>query len=371
MKRRTHGEGTVTRRKDGTYMARFYVREGDRLVRKAVYGKTQREAVQKMRAAQAKPPEPPKDDDPDPTLADHVAEWLQVAEYGVRRTTLKRYEVDFRLRILPYFGASKLSEIKPRALDVFYSQLRASGLAANTIHHCHAAFYRALEVAVEWERLPSNPAAKLKHPPPQVKSKREHVMNADQVQELFEALNGDRLKVAYVLAATTGIREGELLALKWSDVSFEGGFLRVNKSLEHCTRWEVGETKTERSNRTVLLSRLAVRALEAHHLQQREEWMQSGLRPDHDRVFTNQQQDALASYELYNHWRKLRRRLGVEGTFHDFRHSAATILLGKVNPKLVSEMLGHSSVSITLDIYSHVMPATHHEAAEAMDELLG
>ncbi|MBO0702951.1 MAG: site-specific integrase, partial [Candidatus Dormibacteraeota bacterium] len=324
-------------------------------------------AVQKMRAAQAKPPQ----DEPDPSLAEHVAEWLEVAKRDVRRTSWKRYEVETRLRILPRFGGLKLSEIKPRALDVFYSELKASGLAPNSVHHCHAAFYRALEVAVEWERLPSNPAAKLKNPPPLVKSRRQHVMNADQVQELFEALDGDRLKLAYVLAATTGIREGELLALKWSDVSFEGGFLRVNKNVATGTRWEVGEAKTERSNRTVLLSRLAVRALEAHHLQQREEWMQSGLRPDHDRVFTNQEQNALASYELYNHWRKLRRRLGVEGTFHDFRHSAATILLGKVNPKLVSEMLGHSSVSITLDIYSHVMPATHHEAAEAMDELLG
>jgi integrase len=174
---------------------------------------------------------------------------------------------------------------------------------------------------------------------------------------------GDRLEALYVLALTTGMRQGELFRLRWADVDLEGHALAVR-----------GEPKTAKSRRQVLLSEVGVEALRRHAGRQAEEcraagneWREAGL------VFANAVGGSLTTTNVtYRSFRPLLERAGLPVIrFHDLRHTAATLLLGKgIHPKVVSELLGHSQVGVTLDLYSHVTPTMHREAVGAFDDLL-
>jgi integrase len=178
------------------------------------------------------------------------------------------------------------------------------------------------------------------------------------------------------VALTTGLRQGELLALRWADVDLEGRRLAVRGSLHRPAGggWTVEEPKTTRSRRPVVLAPLAVRALVAHRCRQGAERRAAGPRwADHDLVFPNRVGRPLANQNLISRdFRPLLERLGLPRIrFHDLRHTAATLLLeAGVHPKVVSELLGHADVGTTLDLYSHVSPAMHAAAAQALGELL-
>jgi integrase len=193
---------------------------------------------------------------------------------------------------------------------------------------------------------------------------------------LLDAAKGDRFEALYVLALTTGMREGELLGLRWRAVDLERGAVQVRVTLRRTTEgFTTTETKTARSRRQLILTPLAVNALRRHHIHQLEERAAAGEAwEDHDLVFPNTIGRPMeASNFLYRECLPLIKKAGVPRIrFHDLRHTAATLLLlQKVNPKVVSEMLGHSSVAITLDLYSHVLPDMQYEAMKAMSRLLG
>jgi integrase len=180
----------------------------------------------------------------------------------------------------------------------------------------------------------------------------------------------------YVLALTTGMRQGELLALRWADVDLAAGRLAVRGTLHRGAGggWTIQEPKTARSRRPVVLARVAVRALTAHRRRQDAEQRAAGPRwAEHGFVFTNRVGRPLSSQNLVQRdFHPLLRRLGLpQVRFHDLRHTAATLLLQQgVHPKVVSELLGHTDVGITLDLYSHVSPAMHAAAARALGDLL-
>ncbi|MDE3096178.1 MAG: site-specific integrase, partial [Chloroflexota bacterium] len=186
----------------------------------------------------------------------------------------------------------------------------------------------------------------------------------------------ERLGAVYVLALTTGARQGELLALRWRDVDLERGTMQVRTSLQWTKAGPVfSEPKTPRSRRLITLTARAVAALRQHRAAQAEERLRLGRAwEDHDLVFANEVGAPMsASNLLRRSYRRLLRDAGLPHMrFHDLRHTAATLLLGQgVHPKIVSEMLGHSQVGITLDLYSHVTPTMQQQAAAAMDAALG
>jgi integrase len=189
-------------------------------------------------------------------------------------------------------------------------------------------------------------------------------LNPDEAKAFLQAAGGDRLEALYVLALTTGMRQGELFRLRWQDVDLEAHTLSVR-----------GETKTAKSRRQIELSDVAVDALRRHAAYQGEEcqaagsvWHNTGL------VLTNSVGGSLTPTNVtFRSFRPLLERAGLPLIrFHDLRHSAAaTLLLGQgVHPKVVSEMLGHSQVGVTLDLSSHVTPTMHRQAVTAFDELL-
>jgi integrase len=211
---------------------------------------------------------------------------------------------------------------------------------------------------------------------PQTKRKEIQPLSPEQACTLLDAARGDRLEALYVLALNTGLRQGELLALKWEDVELEDAVVRVRRTLTR-TRGKVtiGPPKTTRSRRSVGFTQKAVEALRDHLARQLEEMEQMGslYRPG-GLVFANESGGIINPSNLRNRsFARLLHRAGLPPTtrFHDLRHTCATLLLSRnVNPKIVSEMLGHSSISITLDIYSHVLPNMQESAVRALDDAL-
>ncbi len=213
--------------------------------------------------------------------------------------------------------------------------------------------------------------------PPRARRHEIHTLSAEETRAFLSAASEDDFEALYVLALTTGMRQGELLALRWCDIDLDAGWLQARGTLQRGfdNTLEILEPKTKSSVRRIQLPRLAVDALARHVDRQSaqreaavEAWDERGL------VFTNEIGRPVNASNVWNRsFQPLVKRTGLEGVrFHDLRHSAATLLLGQnVHPKVVSEMLGHADIGITLDLYSHVTPTMSAHAASAFDDLLG
>ncbi len=228
-------------------------------------------------------------------------------------------------------------------------------MSPRTVQIIHATLYKALKQAVRWQLVPRNVAQSVD--PPKANKKEIKPLDEDQVRKLLSTVEGDTLEALYILAITTGMRSGELLGLKWEDVDFRAGVLRVNRTVFN---GRVNAPKTSKSRRSIKLSRPALVALKNHA--RKGEW-----------VFCTSVGTSICAHNLHNRsWKPLLKRADLPLTtrFHDLRHTCATLLLIKgVYPKVVQELLGHSSISITLDTYSHVLPTMQEKAVAAMDEI--
>jgi integrase len=199
-------------------------------------------------------------------------------------------------------------------------------------------------------------------------------LSPEQAQRFLAAAVGDPLEALYVLALSSGMRQGELLGLHWRDVDLDDGVVRVTGSLARIkTGLTFGETKSGKT-RQVALSGVAIDALRRHRVVQSKERLRLGeIWEDNDLVFANGVGRPIdARNVLSRSFHPVLERSGLPIIrFHDLRHTAATLLLGRgLHPKIVSEMLGHSQISVTLDLYSHVTPLMHRQAAEAMNAVL-
>ncbi len=309
------------------------------------------------------------------TLEEYVEQWLKGSMKGtVRQSTFERYGQIVRLHVVPALGRIKLKSLTATHVRGFYREKLDSGLAPATIHKIHACLHKALAQAVADGLIPRNATNSLKLP----RIDREEIdpLTPEETNRLIEASHGDRLEALYVLAIHTGLRQGELLALKWKDLDLEAGTLRVQRTLTRTKgTYSLGEPKTKKSRRTVRLTTGAVTALRGHLERQLEEigclgslYKPGGL------VFAGGTGGILNPSNLRNRsFANLLRRadLPANTRFHDLRHTCATLLLSRnVNPKVVSELLGHATIAITLDTYSHVLPDMQEKAVKALEEAL-
>jgi integrase len=240
--------------------------------------------------------------------------------------------------------------------------------------------HKALSQAVGWDLIPRNPTEAIKTPT--ASSKEMRPLSASEARRLLTTAGeaGDRLEALYVLALHTGMRRGELLALRWEDVDLDAKFptVRVQRTLtrtENGSRLAIGEPKTNRSRRTVRLTQRGKAALKRHRARQEEEKLRAdGLYKDQGLVFTTVTGSLINPSNLRQRsFRPLLKRAGLSPiTFHDLRHTCASLLFQRnVHPKFVQELLGHASVAITLDKYSHMLPGMGGETADAIGETLG
>jgi integrase len=369
--RRSNSEGSITRRSDGRWMARVSLANGDR---KTFYAKTRQEALQLLKAAI-------RDLDKGlPLLSDaqmlgqYLETWLAAVQHTIKPGTWKRHAEYVRLHIIPDLGKVPLTKLTAQQVQALYAKKLDEGLSPTTVHHLHAVLHRALKVALRLELLQRNVTEMVD--PPRMAHPEMATLSAEQARHFLATAAGDRFEALYVLALCTGMRQGELLALRWRDIDLPAGTVSVRATLRYSPQGYVfAEPKTHHSRRLIALPQLAQEALKRHKQMQAEEKAKlgDGWR-DVDLVFPNTIGGPMVNMHLLRReFLPMLEKAGLRRIrFHDLRHTAATLLLGQgVNPKIVSEMLGHSDVSITLNLYSHVTPHMQQQAAAAMDDALG
>jgi integrase len=310
------------------------------------------------------------------TVGEYLDRWLPDCVKGtVRETTFERYEYAIRPHIKPVLGRVKLKSLTPAHVRAFYREKLDAGLAPATVHKMHVVLHKALDQAVADGLIPRNATDAVKSP--RIDSEEINPLTADEANRFIEAACGERLEALYVLAIHTGLRQGELLGLKWEDLDLTGGTLRVQRTLTYAGgKHSLSEPKTKKSRRTVRLTSGAVAALRDHLERQLGEMERLGsLYQSGGLVFSAETGGIINPSNLRNRsFARLLKRAGLSGRgarFHDLRHTCATLLLSKnVNPKIVSEMLGHANIAITLDTYSHVLPDMQESAVRALEDAL-
>jgi integrase len=374
MGKRGNGEGSITRRKDGLYMARYTVQTAAGAKRKTLYGKTRNEVSEKLTKAMADRDGGLVFDADNLKVEEYMARWLaDSVRDTVRRSTFTRYEQNARLHIVPALGRTKLKNLTPAHVRGLYREKLDAGLSARSVQYVHATLHKALKQAVADGLIPSNVTEAVKAPRPVKKEIRP--LNAEQARTLLDTARGDRLEALYVVAVTAGMREGELLGLKWEDLDLDAGKLAVRRSLSITRDGPAYELPKNDKGRSIKLTARAVEVLKRHKAAQNKERLSLGvLWQDNDLIFPGHAGQPMRAWSLTGGpFLRLLKRAGLpeKTRFHDLRHTCATLLLGKsVHPKIVQELLGHATISITLDTYSHVLPGMGDQAANVMDEAL-
>jgi integrase len=366
-KRRGHGEGTITERGDGTWAAAISL--GNKK-RRWFYGKTRREVQDKLKRALLEQQQGKLLPVSRRTVGAYLAEWLEQVRPTIRRRTHDSYALNVR-RLDPHIGKVRLDALSAADIRKAYAALENS-LSARSIEQAHTVLHTALRQAVLDGVLDKNPSDAVSSPRPERREMK--TLTPGQVQSLMTSTANDRLHALWALLVTTGLRSGEAVGLKWEDVDLDEGSLTVRRSIQRQVGIGLVEVppKTKRSSRRVHLADGTVRKLREHRIRQKAEFLSSG-RPwnDHCFVFVNGVGGMLDTGNVWESFQRRLRRAGLPIVrVHDLRHTAASYLLGQgENIKVVQEMLGHSTVTTTIDIYGHTLPGMHKAAAGRMDAM--
>jgi integrase len=406
-KRRANGEGTITKRTDGRYHAAAYVYRPDGTrTRKFVYGKTREEVADKLTELQEKTRQGIPAASSTMAFGDYLTYWLAtIAPERLKPATLNSYEGLTRLYIRPALGKKRLNRLSPADVRRFLTEFRGACLcclrgadrerpegkraccalgrcckrlpSARTVQYVHAVLRSALQQAMREELIARNVARIVETPT--VTPKEVRPLDSAEARLLLKTARSHRLYALWLLLVSTGLRRGEALALTWSDVDLANRQLRVRRNVQRIRRELLfGTPKTTRSIRTVSLPRHLVRALTSHREQQERErkvagkkWQPAAGQPD-GLIFTTQTGRVIDPRSLNRMLTVLCRDANVRRVrVHDLRHTCASLLLSRgVDARTIMETLGHSTITMTLDTYAHVMDTTLRAAAERMDDAL-
>jgi integrase len=292
----------------------------------------------------------------------------------VRPSTYVNYASIVRIHLAPGLGHLPLARLTPQQVQAFLNAKSNGKLAPRTVAYMRAVLRQALGQAERWGLVTRN-AARLAEPP-RVPRREVRPLSPDQARLFIEAIRSDRLEALYLVALGAGLRQGEILGLTWTDIDFEGATLTVRNALQRVNgQLTLVEPKSVTSRRVVALPRVVLDALHAHRTRQREDRLLAGSRWHDDPrgfVFTTTVGTPMDGIAVTRRFQALIAGAGLpRQRFHDLRHACASLLLAQgVSPRVVMETLGHSQISLTLNTYSHVIPALGRAAAEQMDAVL-
>ena len=301
-------------------------------------------------------------------------ERLPAVKATIRPTTYRSYEHHVMCHIAPHIGSVKLQKLSGSQINALYAKLAEegkkdgkTGLSPRTIHHVHTCLHRACKDAVRWGRISRNPVEAADPPSTNGSGAEMKTWNAKQLKAFLASTKDERLSSLFHLLAMTGMRRGEACGLRWDDVDLEAARLSVRRALiPHGDGVIVSEPKTIKGRRSIALDPGTIEALKTQALRQlddqaekAEAWSDSGYvftketgEPLHPQVVSRAFAQAIAAAKL------------PVVRLHDLRHTHATLALrAGIHPKVVSERLGHATIAITLDTYSHAIPAMQEEAA--------
>jgi len=351
--RRGKGEGSIYRRKDGRWVGQYEINGK----RRYVYGRIRKEVAEKLNKAIAERDAGLFYDAEDLCLAEYLDRWLDTMRGTLAPNTVRRHEELTRIHIRPALGKAKVLNLDPLQVQSLYRSKLDEGLSAATVVKIHSTLSKSLKQAVRWRLIPVNVCDSITLP--RVTRTEIDPLDIGQMHALLKAAEGKDHYALWVLLITTGLRIGEALALRWSDLDLKAQTLSVNRTV---SRGVVSQPKTASSRRSIRLSKLAVSALRQQPRKAKFVFCTSNGKPLNVSNLRNRS------------WRTLLASAGLSPRLrlHDIRHSAATLLLSRSVPvKVVSEMLGHADVRITLSTYAHVLPDMQIGAANAMDKTLG
>ena len=371
-KRNPNGAGTITKRKDGRYQAAVYVMQPDgSRARKFAYGKTWTECDTKRRELLDKADQ----GIPVPTRSAKLADWLPYwLEHVVRSrrkpSTFDKYEAHVRLYLVPMIGTKRLESLGVADVRRFLTRLEKQTTAA-TAKESHRVLRSALSAACREELLTRNVASLVE--PPRVTARELSPWTLDETLTFLGAARKDPLYAAFVLAVTMGLRRGEIVGLRWSDVDLENRVLYVRQQTQRRRGELYSDGPKGRRSRAIPLPAMCVAPLRWHRMRQAAAKRKAGERwQDSAYVFTTGTGRPVEPRNVYRSFTRVANSAGLRVIrLHDARHGCATLLVAAgVPPRVVMEILGHSQISITMDVYTHVVQDTQREAISHMDRML-
>jgi len=311
------------------------------------------------------------------TTGEFLERWLRDSAKGsLAPRTFERYEDAIRSHVIPTLGSIRLTDL--RAAHVTSAEMAwldhgrvrpTGGLSPSTVLHHHRVLRKALQQAIRWGELLVNPVDGVT--PPRAARTEMRVLNREQAAVFLSAAAATEFEVPLLMALHTGVRLGELLGMRWADLDLTSRHLRVQQTLQRPRAGgvEFGPPKTHRSRRPISLAATIVESLRRHRAAQSEQQLGAGRAwQGTDLVFTEGLGSPLSATRLRKGFHRILREASLPPLrLHDLRHTMATLMLAAgVHPKIVSERLGHASIRITLDTYSHVLPGLQEEAAESL-----
>jgi integrase len=276
------------------------------------------------------------------------------------------------------FASSGATRLRPEQISQAYAQALASGrrdgkggLSPRTVHHMHRILKQALGQGVKWGLLKRNPCDAVD--PPRVEKREMMTFDTAQSADALSEMRRTRFLIAYLLAAICGLRRGEIAALRWKNVDLDAGILKIVQTTRQIGKAVSYKPVKNTKGRPVALSGLMLEELKAHRAKQAEELLRFGVKLSGESfVFAQPDGSPIKPGSVTNEWKRLvKKHVLPRIRFHDLRHTHATAMLASgVHPKIASERLGHSSIAITLDLYSHVLPNMQADAIQTMDNEL-
>ncbi len=377
-KKRGQGEGTIRKRADGRWEALLSLGIVDgKPKRKSFYGKTRKEVADKLVAAQRELQQGGMVVTERQTVAQFLTRWLdEVIKPSKEPATYRTYAGLARKHLIPALGHHQLGRLAPQHVQAMLTAKSTGDLAGKpcTVQRLRDVLRNALNQALRWGLVTRNVAELVDPPhyqPPEVQP-----FTPEEAQAFLAAAKGDRLEALYTVVLAVGLREGEALGLRWEDVDFTKGLIRVRKQVQRIDgKLQLKDIKTakRKRSRTVSLPPVLLAALRAHRTRQLEERLLAGGRwQDWDLVFPSTIGTPLDARNVLRRFQTLVATAGLpHQRFHDLRHCCASLLLAQgVPPRVVMEILGHSDIRLTMNTYAHVMPVLQREAADLMEAFL-
>ena len=371
-KKRGQNEGSIYKRADGRWCAVLNLGyENGKRQRKYLYADTRAKVADLLAEARHAQKQGIAPADARRTVAAFLADWLENTVKGsVRPRTHDDYATIVRLHLVPTVGKIVLTKLTPQDVQRMMTTKRKEGLSPRSVAHIRNILGIALAKAVRWRIVPFNAASLTE--PPRVERFIPHTITPDHARAFLDTVKDTRHEALYMVALTLGLRQGELLGLRWQDVNLDAGTLTVRMQLQRGGR-ELVEPKTDRSRRTLALPTMTVDALKQHRKRQVEERLRAGSRwHDGDFIFPTATGTPTNARDLVRDFHQHRDAAKLPPVrFHDLRHAAASFLLAQgADMRLIMEVLGHSHIGTTANIYTHVAETVKRGAANMMDDLL-
>lgn len=380
--KRANGEGNIRKRPDGTWEARFYVGRDPgtgKAIRKSVYGKTQAEVRKKLTASTKEVDEGTYTPPSKMLLSQWLDTWIAEYTKNLKPYSLRNYKSQIKNHIKPYIGAVKVSDLTPDMIQRMYNKLmNECGLSAKTVRNVHGILHAAFETLVDIGEVKVNPCTSCAKRLPKVEKKELHTLADDDLTRFINTIKGNPYENLFLVDLFTGLRQGELLGLRWSCIDFDKGCITIDKQLYMPDKG--GEYSLEplknRKTRVIWPAQFVFTVLKRERFRQASRRLQVGSQWDEGNlpglVFTNEFGKHLSHKTVYRQFKHAVAEAGIPAVrFHDMRHSYAVASLRSGDDvKTVQENLGHATAAFTLDQYAFATDTMKRESAERMDKFI-